>query len=110
MNGGYTVPLELTHEYPVEYYGKPGTYGTNTFSFTMWLKRERRQSTFLKVEDARLFNLELCPVEGDGLKGCLMADFRFDGPHTLADTLVFFEPYWDTIYKLADYLQAQQMY
>jgi hypothetical protein len=120
MNGGFQIPIIYRHSFPVEYYGKPGTFGTNDFSFTLGLKRERKTGEvlpFAKLDDIHHFfpgaKVNLTEDESlgaEGVKIFLPANAIFDKAHTLQDTIAYFQTHMATIWSVADYLQAQQKY
>lgn len=108
MNGGQVVKVNLSHDYPLEYYGKPGTYGTNRFTVSLDLKRGKNQE--FKLSEACFFIPELkLDQNGDALSFDLPATSVFDSRHTLSDTKDFFLQYLPKISALADYLQAHQV-
>jgi len=108
MNGGLPIDMVFTHHFSPDYYGLPGTYGTNRFSITLYLKR--RQADYAKLGDIPLFLTERYTVNADSITIHLPSNAAFDGKHTLETTKDLFRSYSTAIYQLADYLQAQQTY
>ena len=106
MNGGLTIPIEFTHRFPLEYYGKTGTYGTNRFVLTIGL---RRKESPVKLEETLLFFPD-ATVSFDGTAVYIVfpSNPSFERKHTLPDTITFFRNHLAGIYYLVEYLQAQQ--
>jgi hypothetical protein len=111
MNGGLKIPVLCRHTFPAAFYGRPGTYGTNTFKVELHLKI--KSARIAKLDEVRLFFPEALEVNYQpetGVQITLPADKTFDGRHSLAETLAYFQAKMPTINHLAEYLQAQQVY
>jgi len=108
MNGGLTVPIEFTHTFPLEYYGKSGTYGTNKLVLTIGL-RWVKQASPVKLDETFLFFPDAnVSFDDTAVRIVFPSNSSFEGKHTLTETVAFFRQHLAGIYYLVEYLQAQQ--
>ena len=108
MNGGLTIPIEMSHIFPMEYYGQYGTYGTNRFVLTIGLRLAKQESP-MKLEETHIFFPDaIVSFDDTAVYIVFPSNEIFDRKHTVTDTIAFFRKHLAGIYYLVEYLQAQQ--
>jgi hypothetical protein len=107
MNGGAMMNITMRHTFPIDYYGKTGTYGTNVFIIRFFLKLSNKLQ---KLDDLRFF------FQTETYSDCenvITIEFpsndEFDERHTLQQTIDFFQHVLPRVISAAEYLQAHQL-